>query len=95
MVTAWQQAKIRESGTAVIAFDAEDAAMQVKALLRRGARTVEITNDGNDGATDAEGYGNARRPQRRGRSYLTTCSFCTRRTPRMLRARCAASDRLS
>lgn len=47
-------AKIRASGTAVMAFDAEDAAMQVKALLRRGARSVEITNDGNDGATDAE-----------------------------------------
>lgn len=47
-------AKIRSSGTAIMAFDAEDAAMQVKALLRRGARTVEITNDGNDGATDTE-----------------------------------------
>ena len=47
-------AKIRASGTAIMAFDAEDAAMQVKALLRRGARSVEITNDGNDGATDPE-----------------------------------------
>lgn len=41
-------AKIRASGTAVRAFDAEDAAMQVKALLRRGARSVEITGEGDD-----------------------------------------------
>lgn len=50
-------AKIRSSGTAVMAFDAEDAAMQVKALLRRGARSVEITNDGNDGATEPQDEG--------------------------------------
>lgn len=41
-------AKIRASGTAVMAFDAEDAAMQVKALLRRGARSVEITGDADE-----------------------------------------------
>ena len=41
-------AKIRSSGTAVHAFDAEDAAMQVKALLRRGARSIEIVGDDGD-----------------------------------------------
>lgn len=48
-------AKIRASGTAVMAFDAEDAAMQVKALLRRGARSVEITDDAGEAVDGTSG----------------------------------------